>query len=66
LRDPQTWSSLLGRLHTTDWVVYCKPPFAGVDSVYAYAALAATPRACRSPLPRCLEVRRVYEVRSGS
>jgi len=36
LRDPQTWSSLLGRLYTKDWVVYCKPPFAGVDSVYAY------------------------------
>ena len=36
LRDPQTWSSLLGRLYAKDWVVYCKPPFAGVDSVYAY------------------------------
>ncbi len=36
LRDPHTWSSLLGRLYHKDWVVYCKPPFGGVDSVFAY------------------------------
>jgi len=36
LRDPQIWSALLGGLYAKDWVVYCKPPFAGVDSVYAY------------------------------
>lgn len=36
LRDAGTWSSLLGRLYDKDWVVYCKPPFDGADSVYAY------------------------------
>lgn len=36
LRDHQTWSSLLGRLYDKDWVVYCKPAFDSVDSVYAY------------------------------
>jgi len=36
LRDPQTWSSLLARLYAKDWVVYEKPPFDRVDSVYAY------------------------------
>lgn len=36
LRDPETWSALLNRLYGRDWVVYCKPPFDGVESVYAY------------------------------
>jgi hypothetical protein len=36
LRDRQSWRALLGRLYAKDWVVYCKPPFGGVDSVYAY------------------------------
>ena len=36
LRDRQSWSAWLRRLYAKDWVVYCKPPFAGVDSVYAY------------------------------
>jgi hypothetical protein len=36
LRDPDTWSAWLARLYAKDWVVYCKPPFDGVDSVYAY------------------------------
>jgi len=36
LRDPDTWRAWLSRLYAKDWVVYCKPPFDGVDSVYAY------------------------------
>lgn len=36
LRDPDTWAAWLTRLYSKDWVVYCKPPFDGVDSVYAY------------------------------
>jgi hypothetical protein len=34
--DPEAWPTLRARMYTKDWVVYCKPPFAGVDSVYAY------------------------------
>jgi hypothetical protein len=36
LRDPLTWRSMLDRLYDKDWVVYCKRPFAGAESVYAY------------------------------
>ena len=36
LRDRQSFGAWLGRLYAKDWVVYCKPPFDGVDSVYAY------------------------------
>jgi hypothetical protein len=36
LADPESWRSWCTRLHRKDWVVYCKPPFAGADSVYAY------------------------------
>jgi hypothetical protein len=34
--DPEAWPRLLSRLYAKDWVVYCKRPFGGVDSVYAY------------------------------
>jgi len=36
LRDRQSWNAWLGRIYAKNWVVYCKPPFEGVDSVYAY------------------------------
>ena len=34
--DPEAWPALRQRLYAKDWVVYCKPPFAGPDAVYAY------------------------------
>ena len=54
LRDRQIWRALLGRLYAKDWVVYCKPPFGGVDSVYAYLG--------RSPHRIGLSNRRLLDV----
>ena len=34
--DPERFALALDRLYRKRWVVYCKPPFAGADSVYAY------------------------------
>jgi Putative transposase/Transposase zinc-binding domain len=36
LADPEAFSSLLGRLRGTDWVVYAKRPFAGPEQVLGY------------------------------
>lgn len=34
--DPAAFAQLLDRLYRTDWVVYCKPPFAGPEAVFRY------------------------------
>lgn len=36
LADQPAWSAWLGGLHTTDWVVYAKPPFGGPQRVLKY------------------------------
>jgi hypothetical protein len=38
LGDPAAFARFLDTLHTTDWVVYAKPPFGGADHVLAYLA----------------------------
>jgi hypothetical protein len=38
LGDPTAFARFLDTLHTTDWVVYAKPPFGGADHVLAYLA----------------------------
>jgi Putative transposase len=36
LADARTFKRVLGPLHQIDWVVYCKPPFAGPSQVLRY------------------------------
>ena len=36
LADARTFKRVLGPLHRIDWVVYCKPPFAGPEQVLRY------------------------------
>ena len=36
LADRRTFASLRDRLYRTDWVVYVKPPFGGVEQVFRY------------------------------
>ena len=36
LQDPVVWASLRDRLYRTNWVVYAKPPFGGVELVFRY------------------------------
>ena len=36
LADPKTFKQFLGPLRHIDWVVYCKPPFAGPEQVLRY------------------------------
>jgi hypothetical protein len=36
LNAPERFSSLMSKLYHTDWVVYCKEPFAGPGAVFEY------------------------------
>jgi Putative transposase/Transposase zinc-binding domain len=36
LADPKTFKRFLGPLRHIDWIVYCKPPFAGPEQVLRY------------------------------
>ena len=36
LDEKERFSSLIGKLYDTDWVVYCKEPFAGPGAVFEY------------------------------
>jgi Putative transposase/Transposase zinc-binding domain len=36
LADARTFKRVIGPLHRIDWVVYCKPPFAGPEQVLRY------------------------------
>ncbi|MDY7093620.1 MAG: IS91 family transposase [Acidobacteriota bacterium] len=36
LADPETFQSFLDALYNQEWVVYCKPPFAGPERVLKY------------------------------
>jgi hypothetical protein len=36
LADPRAFAALRDRLYRTDWIVYAKPPFGGVQQVFQY------------------------------
>lgn len=36
LADPQAFGALRDRLYRTDWIVYAKPPFGGLQQVFQY------------------------------